>query len=261
MLSGRRTSHAHPFLLATLTMVTVGLCASLYVASGGELEHQGIGMQWLALTFAALMGGALMLGGEIATSTVSLGTQTLLWQRIQIVLGNLLGIAIVLIGVQALEGALWLETDWGAEALHLAKQKLSYGFWELVGLAALSNLGLCLAIWLSRIAEQPSLKLMTLVAPIWLFLNTGIEHVMVNLLLVPFGMVVLHGAPELFWQLAACDPDAYGDLTLRNLVCSNLIPVLLGNLVGGGGVVGLINLWLDRGSDDALWLESLDEDR
>ncbi|MBY6093312.1 formate/nitrite transporter family protein [Ferrimonas balearica] len=261
MLSGRRTSHAHPFLLAILTMVTVGLCASLYVASGGELEHQGIGMQWLALTFAVLMGGALMLGGEIATSTVSLGTRTLLWQRVRIVLGNLLGIAIVLLGVQWLDGALWQDAHWGSLALNIAKEKLAYGFWELVALAALSNLGLCLAIWLSRVAEQPSLKLMTLVAPIWLFLNTGIEHVMVNLLLVPFGMVVLHGAPELFWQVSPCDPDAFADLTLRNLVCSNLIPVLLGNLVGGGGVVGLINLWLDRGSDDALWLESLDEDR
>ncbi|WP_280963747.1 formate/nitrite transporter family protein [Ferrimonas balearica] len=244
-----------------LTMLTAGLCASLYVASGGELEHQGIGMQWLALAFATLLSGSMVLGGEIATSTVSLGTQTLMWQRVQIVVGNLLGIALALIGVHLLSGALWQEGQWGEEALHVAKEKLSYGFWELVALGALSNLGLCLAIWLSRIADQPSLKLMTLVAPIWLFLNTGIEHVMVNLLLVPFGLVVLQGAPEPFWQMASCDPSVFASLTVTNLVCNNLMPVLLGNLVGGGGVVGLINLWLDRGSDDALWLESLDEDR
>ncbi|MBY5920891.1 formate/nitrite transporter family protein [Ferrimonas balearica] len=261
MLSGQSRFTASLCRKACLTMLAVGICACLYIASNGEMEHQAFSLQRLGILGVGLMCVALMRGGEITTSTVHAG-MTLNWRALgRVLIGNLVGIALVLLVATLLGAAMWQQGQWGLSALNIALVKIHYGYWELVALGVLSNMGLCLAIWLSRVAEGTVLKLMTLFAPIWLFLNTGIEHVMINLILIPMGFVVLHFAPEAFWSVTQSDPGLYTDLTLTNLVFDNLLPVLLGNLVGGWGMIGLVHLWLDRDEQDPLLLDELDGEK
>ncbi|MBY6188663.1 formate/nitrite transporter family protein [Marinobacter hydrocarbonoclasticus] len=261
MLSGRLTVRANPVFPAFFAALVLGLGIALYVASGAEMEHQPFQFQLLAMLTVLLICLTLMRGGELSLSNVTFGVAPELRARAWVLVGNAAGILVVLWLVQVLGASAWQQGEWGEAALNIALGKLSYGFWELVGLAALSNMGFCLALWLSRVADDAPLKLITLAAPIWLYMNTGIEHVVVNLIVVPVGILVLHCAPDGFWLLTQCDPDRFESLTLGRFFGHSLVPVLIGNLVGGGSVVGLIHLWLDRDVMDPDWLDDLNEER
>ncbi|MBY5991148.1 formate/nitrite transporter family protein [Ferrimonas balearica] len=238
-------------LRATLTGLAVGLCGLLFVACGGEVEQGSGGEQLLGLGNVLLLSLTLLLGGEIVTSTV-VGSRPSAGQRLALVAGNAVGVGVVALLAWLWEASLWQDGAWGVSALERVRDKMNYGFWEAVALGAIGNLGLCLAIWLSRLVEGPSLKLMILFAPLWLFLNTGIEHCLGNLTVGLLALSVSLGAPPEFWALSGMSP---GSLSLAVFAQSNLLPVTLGNLVGGVGVVGLAHLWLGHHREGCLRVE------
>jgi len=85
----------------------------------------------------------------------------------------------------------------------------------------LCNALVCLAIWLSFAAHRVSGKILAIIFPITAFVALGFEHSIANMYFLPVAM--LQGA----------------DVTVADLF-ANLVPVTLGNIVGGAGLVGLV---------------------
>jgi formate transporter len=56
---------------------------------------------------------------------------------------------------------------------------------------------------------------------------------------VPLAIGIKYVAPEVFWQMTGANIAQYADLTMMNFIVDNLIPVTLGNIVGGGVFVGI----------------------
>jgi formate transporter len=128
----------------------------------------------------------------------------------------------------------------GSAALDIANAKVHLGFLEGVTLGILCNGLVCLAVWLSYGARSTTDKISAIVPPIAAFVAAGFEHSVANMYFLPIALMIRAGAPDSFWRAIGKTPDDYPDLTWSNAILSNLVPVTLGNIIGGVLLVGAV---------------------
>jgi formate/nitrite transporter len=135
--------------------------------------------------------------------------------------GNLLG-ALAIVLLMRLTGL--LDGPQGVTARGIAEAKQALGPLEAFTRGILCNMLVCLAVWLTFAARSVADKILAVIFPITAFVLLGYEHSVANMYLIPAGWAA--GAPV----------DVPGFL-------GNLVPVTLGNVVGGAGGVAL-TYWL-----------------
>ncbi len=174
----------------------------------------------LGLVLVVIGGAELFTGNALMVMALVSGKITLmalLRNWFWALLGNLLG-ALVIVALAAMagltEGAL-AET---AGAIGKAKAELSP--LQAFARGILCNALVCLAVWLTISARTAAGKFLVILLPIAGFVALGFEHCVANFFILPFAALI---TPEL--GLAA--------------ILGNLVPVILGNIVGGGGGVAL----------------------
>lgn len=128
----------------------------------------------------------------------------------------------------------------GARALEIAATKTSLGFREAVFLGVLANALVCLAIWLAMSARSVTDKVFAIVFPITAFVAAGFEHSIANMYFIPAGLFIKAWAPQSFWSAAGVKAAAFHTVTWQNFFVGNLVPVTIGNIVGGAVMVGLV---------------------
>ncbi len=122
--------------------------------------------------------------------------------------------------------------------LKLASDKAALPFDQALFLGILCNVLVCLAVWLSFGARTLTDKVLAVVFPVSAFVAAGFEHSVANMYLIPIGLFVQAWGPATLWTQIG--PQAAGDvLTWTNFALS-LIPVTIGNIIGGGGLVGAV---------------------
>ncbi len=129
----------------------------------------------------------------------------------------------------------------GAGYLAIADHKLHHGFGEAVALGILCNFLVCLAIWMSFAARSLTDKLLAVVFPVAMFVAAGFEHSIANMFMVPMALMVKGFAGPEFWAGIGASPADYASLTWGQFLSANLLPVTLGNILGGAGLVGMSN--------------------
>ena len=82
-------------------------------------------------------------------------------------------------------------------------------------------------------------RVVTIVPPISAFAAAGFEHSIANIYFIPIGLFIKTGAPESFWISIGKTPIDFPSLTWKNFL-ANLIPVTLGNIVGGSVLVAAV---------------------
>ncbi|MGK3394721.1 formate/nitrite transporter family protein, partial [Escherichia coli] len=68
---------------------------------------------------------------------------------------------------------------------------------------------------------------------------SGFEHSIANMFMIPMGIVIRDFASPEFWTAVGSAPENFSHLTVMNFITDNLIPVTIGNIIGGGLLVGL----------------------
>jgi len=126
------------------------------------------------------------------------------------------------------EGAIAL-TAVGTKALAIAKGKLTLTWGAAFLRAILCNWLVCLAVWMALTAKDTIGKIFAIFFPIMAFVTSGFEHSVANMFFIPMGITIANTAPELATK-AGFDPTLF---TYGNFFMNNLIPVTLGNIVGG----------------------------
>lgn len=106
-------------------------------------------------------------------------------------------------------------------AIAIAETKMQIPFLEAFARGVMCNALVCMAIWLSFASHRVSGKILAILFPVTAFVALGFEHSIANFYLIPIGLAL----------------GAAGGLS--GLI-SNLIPVTLGNIVGGGGAVAVV---------------------
>lgn len=128
----------------------------------------------------------------------------------------------------------------GAVALSIAQTKTSLGFTEAVARGVLCNVLVCLAVWLSYSGRSTTDKMLAVAPPIAAFVACGFEHSIANMYFIPVGLLIKAGATATFWQQIGKTAGDYPALTWEHFFLTNLLPVTLGNIIGGALLVGLV---------------------
>ncbi len=128
----------------------------------------------------------------------------------------------------------------GLNALNIANHKVQLGFGQAIVLAILCNALVCLAVWLAIGARSATDKVLAIIFPITAFVAAGFEHSVANMYFIPMGLFVKSGADSSFWSNIGKTAADYSQLTWSNFFVVNLLPVTIGNIIGGALMVGLV---------------------
>ena len=144
-----------------------------------------------------------------------------------------------LIGAVGLAGLVALSNHWqmgssavGKTALGIAAAKCALPFGEAFFKGVLCNVLVCLAVWLAMAGRTVTDKVLAIVFPITAFVACGFEHSVANMYFIPLGVFLQD-------QAIATETANLASLGWVGFA-RNLLPVTLGNLVGGAGMVGLV---------------------
>jgi formate/nitrite transporter len=227
--------------------IALGGAFSITAATGAGTAPWGAVRVLAGVTFSlglilVLVGGAELFTGNnlivMAWASGRVGAAALLRNWAIVFAGNALGAvataAVVCVaGVHHLGGGAW-----GATAIEIASSKLGLGFVQAVALGVLCNALVCLAVWLAYSARTTADRVLAIVPPISAFVATGFEHSIANLYFVPLAIFIAVFDPAF---MAARGLAAQQDsLAWASFVVRNLVPVTLGNVVGGSLLVGAV---------------------
>lgn len=128
----------------------------------------------------------------------------------------------------------------GLAALNTANAKASLAFIPALTLGVMCNALVCLAVWMCFSARTTVDRVFTIVPPIAAFVAAGFEHSIANVYFIPMGLFIKAGAPDSFWRTLGKTPADFPELTWSNFFVGNLLPVTIGNIVGGSIMVGAV---------------------
>ena len=137
----------------------------------------------------------------------------------------------------------------GANALMIAAGKTSLAFWPALARGIMCNILVCLAVWMCFAARSVTEKILTIVFPITAFVACGFEHSIANMFFIPMGIAVA-GQAEVV-QAAGATASQIANVNVLGLF-HNLIPVTIGNVIGGtsvGAIYWLVFLRKERGTE------------
>ena len=231
---------------ATLVFTDNGLGYGLSRLLGGLAFS--LGLMLVIVGGAELFTGNSLLVMAWASGKVSSGCLLRNWTLVY--LGNFVGALGTAAGV-------YLSGQWtfdgyqvGGMALKIAIAKVGYGFLPALMLGVFCNALVCLAVWLCFSARTTGDKILAIVPPIAAFVAGGFEHSVANMYFVPLGLF-LRQDPHVL-GIAGKGLEHLADLTWWGFLWKNLLPVTLGNMVGGGVLVaGVYWMVYLRGTPDS----------
>ena len=126
----------------------------------------------------------------------------------------------------------------GASLIKTAVAKVTLSFSDALLRGILCNFLVCIAVWITFAAKDVVGKIAGLFFPIMLFVLCGFEHSIANMFYIPAGLFAKTDAASLAAYTANNSVIQLDSLTWGALFTKNLIPVTLGNIIGGVILVG-----------------------
>jgi len=127
----------------------------------------------------------------------------------------------------------------GVAALKTAVAKCDLAFGQALVLGILCNALVCLAVWLTYSARSTMDKIAAIVFPITAFVAAGFEHSIANMYFIPYALIV-KGFDSAFMAGISDKVTNLDALTWSNFFLNNLVPVTIGNIIGGAVLVAAV---------------------
>jgi len=124
----------------------------------------------------------------------------------------------------------------GVTALSIANIKVNYDFLQAVALGVMCNALVCLAVWMCFSARSVIDKIAAIIFPITAFVAAGFEHSVANMYFIPLGLIIKQFDPT----FAANSGVDLANLTWSAFFIKNLLPVTIGNIIGGVFLVAIV---------------------
>ena len=154
--------------------------------------------------------------------------------------GNFVGAVATAVVMLLSKQYLFSNSAVGLNILTIANAKCSLGFVQAIALGIMCNALVCLAVWLCYSARTTTDKILSIIFPITAFVAAGFEHSVANMYFIPMGLLVKATATPDFWAAIGKIPADFANLTWANFFVANLLPVTIGNIIGGAVMVGLV---------------------
>lgn len=246
--------------LSFLSLFMLSILAGCFIALGAEFCTLVIFDSSLSIGLTKLLGGiafslglilVVVAGAELFTGNnlVIMGFASGVVTYKQLLknwsvsyLGNFLGsLAVVFLMFFT---NLWKMKDYmlGAKAVLIAADKVNLTFLEAFSRGILCNALVCLAIWLCFSARTVVGKIAAIIFPITAFVASGFEHSIANMYFIPIGILLKQNESVANAILKIAPDAALERLNVLGFL-GNLLPVTIGNIIGGAVMVGLV-YWL-----------------
>jgi formate/nitrite transporter len=248
---GVRKVQAPPLTTFTLAVlagafIALGAVFATTVATGtSQAWPYGVARLFTGLAFClglilVVVGGAELFTGNnlivMAWASRKVRTMQLLRNWAIVYLGNFVGAlgtaAMVFLSRQHTMASGTL----GITALGIAVAKVQLGFLQAVALGVVCNILVCLAVWLSFSARSTLDRIAAVLFPISAFVAGGFEHSVANMYFIPIGLAIKAFDPS---YVLATGMDL-STLTWPAFLLRNLLPVTLGNILGGSVFVAAV---------------------
>lgn len=193
------------------------------------------------LVMVILTGAELFTGNCLITISV-LSKQAAVWEMLRnwaiVYIGNFIG-SVSLAAACAYGGQMNLSAGGlGSYVIRVAAAKCSLPFTHALTLGILCNILVCIAVMCALCAKDVAGRAIGAFVPITFFVISGFEHSVANMYYIPAGLFAL-SVPK-YAALAASAGVQTGALTWGNFFLRNLLPVTVGNIIGGCGFAALI---------------------
>jgi formate transporter len=237
------------FALAVLagSFIALGGAFATTVAVGTAPAQWGLQRLLVGVAFSlglilVVVGGAELFTGNnlivMAWAGRRVSTSALLRNWLIVFVGNAVGaVATALLvftaGVHRFGGGAW-----GTTLITAASAKLGQGFVQAIALGVLCNALVCLAVWMTYSARSTTDRILAVVPPISAFVAIGFEHSIANLYFLPLAIFITVWDPIFVTDhglMAAAD-----SLSWVGFLRGNLVPVMLGNIIGGSVLVASV---------------------
>jgi formate transporter len=243
--------------LPFITMFALAILAGAFIALGGifattvlagsSVLPYGVARLIVGLVFClglvlVVVGGAELFTGNnlivMAWASGKVSLLAMLRNWVIVYLGNFVGsvgtAVLILIAKQYTFGS----NAVGEAALKIAVSKVNLGFWQAIALGILCNGLVCLAVWLTYSARSTADKIVAIIFPISAFVAAGFEHSVANMFFIPYALLIKLVDPAFVSSLA--DKMDVNSLTWGAFFLKNLLPVTIGNIIGGSGLVAIM---------------------
>jgi formate/nitrite transporter len=192
-----------------------------------------------------IVGGAELFTGNnpivMAWASKKVTTTALLRNWVIVYLGNFIGslgtALVIFLGKQYTFGSGAV----GMAALTIANSKVHLDFIQAIALGIMCNAMVCLAVWMSYSCRSVTDKILAIIFPISGFVAAGFEHSVANMYFIPYALFVKQLDPAFVAGLG--DKVHLDGLTWGAFLLNNLLPVTIGNIIGGALLVGGV-YWL-----------------
>lgn len=242
-----------------LTLFVLGILAGAFIALGAMFATTvlagadgvlpfGVSRLLAGTVFClglilVILGGAELFTGNalmvMAVAARKLTLMAMLRAWVIVYAGNFVGAVgtafLVFLSGQYLAG----QGSVASVALQLGLQKATLPFAQALFLGTLCNVLVCLAVWLSLGARSTTDKVLAILFPVSAFVVAGFEHSVANMYIIPLALLIKAFGPDVLWTQLGALPAQYEALTAFGLV-RNLVPVTIGNIIGGGVLVGVV---------------------
>ena len=252
--------------LNMLSMLGLAILAGAFIALGSifyTTVTTGLGAHWpygmvkligglvfcLGLILVIVAGAELFTGNALiimAWAGRKITTRKLFHNWGLVYIGNFIGSAITVILMLLTRQFMFNDGKIGQHMLNIAQSKCQLDFLQAVALGIMCNALVCLAVWLCFSARTATDKILAIIFPITAFVAAGFEHSIANMYFIPAGLMLKMTASPDFWELINAGALDYVQLNWTNFLFKNLIPVTIGNIIGGGLLVGVVYWFIYR---------------
>ncbi len=227
-------------IMAGIFIAIAGVGASTASASLGGSVGKLVG----ACVFPAGLTLVILAGSELFTGNCLIIISVLekeasivgmLRNWVIVYIGNFLGSIFVAWGMTACHQLSLFDGALAGATINTAVAKVSLSFGDAFLKGIFCNMLVCLAVWVAFASKTAAGKIAALFYPIMVFVVSGFEHSVANMFYGPAGLFAMSNAD----YVAKATADT-ANLTWGAFFVKNLIPVTLGNIVGGAVFVGLV---------------------
>jgi len=217
-------------VMTTEKRLLMSIMAGIYIALGAQgfmVSYENAFLRAavfpVGLMLIVIVGGELFTGNCLMTFALiqkKITYKEYLKTMVQVFIGNFIG-ALIVISLLYF-GGVYKNPKLVETIVKVANAKISMSFLQAFFKGILCNILVSLGVWFAAAAKDTTGKLLGCWFPVMLFVLSGYEHCVANMFYLPLGAI--------FDQ----------SITLSQIFLNNLLPVTLGNFIGGGILIPLV---------------------
>ena len=233
------------FLLAILAGAFIAIGGIASTTASVSVEQASVAKFLAACIFPGGLAMVLLAGSELFTGNCLLSIPLLekeitfggmLKNWVVVYLGNFVGSMLISAGVVFGHSPSLFGNKLAVSIISTAAGKCTLTFSDALVRGILCNFLVCIAVWVSFAAKDAAGKVIALFFPIMMFVVCGFEHSVANMYYIGAALLA-KGVPQFAEAAAAAGVDLSA-VTVVNMLGKNLLPVTIGNIIGGSICVG-----------------------